>query len=108
MAAPKPDEAAIFNAARRIEDPVARRQYIAGTCGDDLALARRVEALLRMTGEDPAFLASPTKELGDFLGSLNERLTRAPAPGHVDDGPSPPRAAPAGYEVLGELGKGGM
>jgi hypothetical protein len=25
MAAPKPDEAAIFNAARRIEDPAAQR-----------------------------------------------------------------------------------
>ena len=28
MGAPKLDEAAVFNAARRIDDPVARRQYV--------------------------------------------------------------------------------
>jgi hypothetical protein len=90
MAAPTFDEAAIFNAARRIEDPAARRQYIREACGADGALADRVEALLRAHDENPTFLASPTRELGDFLGAQNK----------------PP--APAGYEILGELGRGGM
>ncbi len=108
MAVPKPDEAAIFNAARRIADPAARRQCIAEACGEDRALAGRVEALLRMHDEDPTFLASPSQALGDILGSLNERPTLAPASPSGDDGPSLPRSAPAGYEILGELGRGGM
>ncbi len=46
MAATKPDEATLFDAARRIDDPAARRLYIREACGEDLALAGRVEALL--------------------------------------------------------------
>jgi hypothetical protein len=86
MGAPKLDEADIFNAARRIDDPAARRQYIHEACGDDLALAGRVEALLRAHDEDP-FLASPTRELGDLLGALNEAPTLAPAPAPGDEEP---------------------
>ena len=55
MAGPKPDEATIFNAARRIEDAAARRQYVGKACGEDLALAGRVEALLRAHEEGPPF-----------------------------------------------------
>jgi len=58
MAAPKPDESTLFNAARRIDDPAARRLYVREACGDDLALAARGEALLRAHDEDP-FLALP-------------------------------------------------
>jgi WD40 repeat protein/serine/threonine protein kinase len=106
MAAPKPDESTLFNAARRIDDPTERRRYVREACGDDLALAGRVEALLRAHDGGPTFLASPTRELGDLLGARNEPPTLAPAPG--DGEPSPPRSAPAGYEILGELGRGGM
>jgi hypothetical protein len=77
MAAPKPDESTLFNAARRIDDPAARRLYVREAYGDDLALAARGEALLRAHDEDP-FLASPTRELGEVLGALNEAPTPAP------------------------------
>ena len=77
MAAPKPDESTLFNAARRIDDPAARRLYVREACGDDLALAARGEALLRAHDEDP-FLASPTRELGEVLGALKEAPTPAP------------------------------
>jgi predicted Ser/Thr protein kinase len=106
LAAPKSDEATIFNAARQIEDPAARRQYVGEACGEDLALAGRVEALLRAHDEGSTFLGSPSKDLGDLLGALNEPPTLAPAPG--DQGLPSPRPAPAGYEILGELGRGGM
>jgi serine/threonine protein kinase len=108
MSAPKLDEAAIFNAARRIDDPAARRLYVHQACGEDLALAGRIEALLRAHDEGPTFLASPTKALGDLLGALNEAPTLAPAPASGAEGPPPPLPAPASYEILGELGRGGM
>ena len=84
MAAPKPDESTLFNAARRIDDPAARRLYVREACGADLALAARGEALLRAHDVVP-FLASPTRELGEVLGALNEAPTLAPTPAPGDE-----------------------
>jgi serine/threonine protein kinase len=103
--APTFDEAAIFNAARRIEDPAARNRYVREACADG-ALADRIEALLRAHDEGPTFLASPTSELGDLLGAPNERPTLAPARAPGDAGA--PLPALPGYEILEELGRGGM
>ena len=108
MGAPNLDEAAVFNAARRIDDPAERRQYVREACGEDLALADRVEALLQMHVVDPTFLASPAREPGDLFGARNEAPTLEPEAGASDDGPARPWPAPAGYEILGELGRGGM
>jgi hypothetical protein len=108
MAASNLDEATVFNAARRIDDPTERRRYVREACGEDLTLAGRVEDLLRAHDEGPTFLASPARELGDFLGTQSEQLTLAHTPASGDGGPPLPRIAPAGYEILGELGRGGM
>jgi serine/threonine protein kinase/tetratricopeptide (TPR) repeat protein len=93
MAMPKLDEASIFNAARRIDDPAARRLYVREACGEDGALADRVEALLRMHDEDPTFLASPTEDVRALLGAPT-----AEGPG-TQVGP---------YRLLRPLGEGGM
>jgi serine/threonine protein kinase/WD40 repeat protein/tetratricopeptide (TPR) repeat protein len=61
MAAPKPDESTLFNAARRIDDLALRQRYIREMCGDDRALAERIEALLRAHGDDRSFLTAATQ-----------------------------------------------
>ena len=57
---PRRDEATIFNVARRIGGPEARRVYLRVACGDDDSLCRRVEALIRVHDDDPSSLTSPT------------------------------------------------
>jgi serine/threonine protein kinase/Flp pilus assembly protein TadD len=93
MAAPKRDEAALFNAARQIQSPEARREYLREACGDDGELYRRVEALLRIHDEDPTFLGSPTEELHALLGDA------------VGEDPGT-QVGP--YKLLQKLGEGGM
>ena len=60
MALPQPGEQAIFDAARRIEAPEARRLYVEQACGEDRGLWVRVEALLGVYDQDTTFLRSPT------------------------------------------------
>jgi len=79
MRGTKPDEKSIFNAARRIESPVARRRYLVRACGEDRELHTRVEALLRVHDEDSTFLRSPAVGFGDgfddgFDGRAGEAL----------------------------------
>ena len=93
MGESKPDEATIFNTARQILDSSARDRYVRKACGDDVALARRVEALLRAHDEHPTFLNSPSKDLGEFLGAINEADTLAFAPASNEGPPSPPVSA---------------
>ena len=46
MTAPRPDNEAIFHAARAIADPDRRREYVRQACGHDEARIAHVEALL--------------------------------------------------------------
>src|SRR6516225_5278489 len=93
MAAPKLDEAAIFNAARQIETPETRRLYIQEACGSDLDLQRRVEALLRAHEEEETFLNSPTRELRSLLDAS------------ADEGPD---TSIGPYRLIQRIGEGGM
>jgi serine/threonine protein kinase/tetratricopeptide (TPR) repeat protein len=91
MAAPEPDEAEIFNAARQIADPDARRRYLVEACGDDAKLLRRLEALLRAHGDQDTFLEPHTVAQG---------ITAVTA-----DGPGT-HIGP--YRLLEPVGEGGM
>jgi WD40 repeat protein/serine/threonine protein kinase len=77
MASPRLDEGEIFDMARRIDAPEARRLCIQRECGKDQLLQARVEALLRVYEEDPDFLESSIKAfqgagrafVDDFVGT---------------------------------------
>jgi serine/threonine protein kinase len=134
----KLDEEAIFNAARRIEAPEARRLYLRQSCGDDAALQARVEALLRVYDEERSFLQSPAppavepgatvdsqpgqgagealrREVQELLnhhqrlGSFLEPVVTGPA---ITRGGAPEAVGPGtvlgAYELLEEIGQGGM
>ncbi len=87
---PKLDERAIFDAARRIESPEARRQYLQQACGDDRSLLTRVEQLLRVHDEDSAFLQSPAVPLPLLA---------------AEDGAG---AIVGAYKLLEQIGEGGF
>src|SRR5713101_5755725 len=77
MTAQKLHEGDIFDMARRINEPEARRLCIQRACGEDRLLQTRVEALLRVYEEDPRFLESAIEGFqsashsfaDDFVGS---------------------------------------
>jgi WD40 repeat protein/serine/threonine protein kinase/Flp pilus assembly protein TadD len=93
MAAPTFNEADIFNAARHIEDPEARRQYVQEACGEDRALADRIEALLHAHAEGGSFLDAPTE-----IADARPEDSPGEAPGT--------RIGP--YTLLRPIGEGGM
>src|SRR5215213_5869805 len=93
MTSPKPDEEAIFKAARRAPAGEARQAYLDQACGDDGALRDRVLALLRVDEEERSFLAAPALDPA--------ATTDQPA----DDGPG---TAIGPYRLMEQIGEGGM
>jgi eukaryotic-like serine/threonine-protein kinase len=93
MGGAKPGEKTLFNAARRIGSPEARRLYLAGACGEDPELCARVEALLRVHDEDAAFLQTPAARP---CAAQDDLATEAPG------------TAIGPYALLGQIGQGGM
>jgi hypothetical protein len=87
------DEATLFNAARRIAAPEARRRYLDQACGDDADLRARVEALLRVHDEERSFLEPPPKII--------------PA-GRTEPNHEGPGSFIGPYQLLQQLGEGGM
>jgi len=91
---PKLNEEAIFNVGRLIESPEARRLYLQQTCGDDVALQARVEALLRVHERDQGFLQTPAEGLSVKID--DPVFTERPGT----------RIGP--YKLLEQIGEGGM
>jgi WD40 repeat protein/serine/threonine protein kinase len=89
------DDQAIFEVARKIGSPEARRAYLEQICGDDEPSKERIAALLRAYEEHASFLESPPQELA--------------VPQTFD---SPPSERPGGavgrYKLLEQVGEGGM
>jgi hypothetical protein len=94
MAAPKLNEADIFNAARRIANLEARRLHVQQVCAGDPVLEARIEALLRVQDQEPGFLEGTPEGLPAV--TLDQ----------------PPRERPGTvigpYKLLQQIGEGGM
>jgi tRNA A-37 threonylcarbamoyl transferase component Bud32 len=97
MTTPPSDEATLFQAALQIPTPEARRAYLREACGGDQRLLARVEALLRIYEQESSFLESPAL-------TMPSPLRPGPGPEALAE---PVRRIP-GFEILGELGRGGM
>src|SRR5262249_48848205 len=104
------DEEAIFNAARKIESPDARANYLEQVCGEDAALRARVQDLLRVHEEDRAFLEPPVPAPPDppSPGTTDPEKETPPLPASLPTEAPADQPTVAGYEILGELGRGGM
>ena len=59
MTASRPDNEAIFHAARDIPDPDRRREYVREACGGDEARIAHVEALLAAADAPDSLLDRP-------------------------------------------------
>src|SRR5262245_3648184 len=93
MTAPKGDEEAILEVARKIAGAEARQEYLRQACGEDTALCSRVQGLLQIHDEDNGILATDAPTLADTLEvPLTER------PGTII-GP---------YKLLEQIGEGGF
>jgi hypothetical protein len=99
MAMPSQSEEAIFNIARHITAPDARRQYLEQACQGDAALAQRVLALLAVHENGGSFMARPAAE---------EAVTaQAPSQAVLDPDDAVGRMV-GDYKLLQQIGEGGM
>ena len=83
----------IFIAALEKEDVTQRAAYLDQACGDDVALCRRVNVLLRTHEQAASFLDSPAP---DIFATIDEPILEGPG---TVIGP---------YKLLQEIGEGGM
>src|SRR5262249_14859124 len=94
MTASRPDNEAIFHAARNIPDPDRRREYVREACGGDEARIAYAEALLAAADAPDSLLDRPAG--GDPVASIDQ-----------------PTAESAGtvigpYKLLEQIGEGGF
>src|SRR4051812_29411313 len=97
MAEPSPHPDEFFNAARRLDDPQARKEYLDQVCAGNVELRERVEALLGAHAAAGGFL-EPSAAGGDLLTVMEPEVSMRERPGTVI-GP---------YKLLEQIGEGGM
>jgi eukaryotic-like serine/threonine-protein kinase len=90
---------AVFNAARRLTDPAARRAYLDGACAAAPAgMREKVDALLAAYDDAGSFLESPAVDFG--AGATLDQPARPPHEG--------PGTLIGPYKLLQQIGEGGM
>ncbi len=94
MANEKIDEKAIFNVARQISSPEARREYLGQVCGADNELLARLETLLLAYAEQSSFLEKPPEH--GLSPTIDQPLVEKAG---TVIGP---------YKLLQQIGEGGM
>ena len=90
------DEEAVFQAARKIDDPASRQAYLDQVCGADRGLRERLEALLRVHDQERSFLGAPPADLSVTADVDVPPLVEGPG---TVIGP---------YKLLEPIGEGGM
>ena len=104
MVVRKLDDQAIFEVARKIGSPEARQAYLLQVCGEDLAVSKRIEALLHAHDESESFLESPPPGLGN-LQTINQPLVELLG---TQIGPYKLLQQIGPYKLLQQIGEGGM
>ena len=94
MTASRPDNEAIFHAARDIPDPDRRREYVREACGGDEARIAHVEALLAAADGPDSLLDRPAA--GTPVATIDQPTTESPG---TVIGP---------YKLIEQIGEGGM
>ncbi len=94
MTASRPDNEAIFHAARDIPDPDRRREYVREACGGDEARIAHIEALLAAAVSPDSLLDRPAADI--TVATIDQPTTESPG---TVIGP---------YKLLEEIGEGGM
>jgi serine/threonine protein kinase len=105
---------AVFLAAVETADSAARAAILQDTCGGDAELRQRVEALLRAHDRSGSSLGQPLPPAGAEPSTLPpgkfpvEAATLPPTDAAGGSLAAHGQMAVPGYEILGELGRGGM
>ena len=94
MTPSRPDNEAIFHAAREISDPDRRREYIRVACGGDENRIAHVEALLAAANAPDSLLDRPAAK--DPMPTIDQPQTEIPG---TMIGP---------YKLIEQIGEGGM
>ena len=91
------NEEAVFQIARRIQQPEALAAYLEQACGGDQSLRARVLALLGQTGDADQFLEAPPSIYHfEAAATMDQALIEKPG---TQIGP---------YKLLQQIGEGGM
>lgn len=104
------DPAEIFEAARQLTDPAARRTLLDSACAGDPVLRQRVEALLRSAEQAESFFEETTSAVTGAIASLH---AAGGVPHLVESlGAYVPGEEPIGsrigrYKLLQKIGEGG-
>ena len=94
MTASRPDNEAIFHAARDIPDPDRRREYVREACGGDEARIALIEALLAAADGPDSLLDRPAADV--TVATIDQPTTESPG---TVIGP---------YKLIEPIGEGGM
>jgi serine/threonine protein kinase/tetratricopeptide (TPR) repeat protein len=94
MTASRPDNEALFHAARDIPDPDRRRQYVREACAGDESRLAHVEALLAAADAPDSLLDRPAA--GDPAATVDQP---------TEEGPG---TAVGPYKLLEQIGEGGF